>query len=161
MFIFHQSFVSKIICLLSFLMFLTSILSQVLLQKSPCQLCMITRYLFLLSSIVALINVKIRFKSILPIVTFSVLGFTFYHLGVENHWWAGPAGCISQLPTLDSIQNIDQLDSQKSYCDQVNWVFFGISSTLWSVLFSAFIFWASSLSYAINRYLNKREDDGD
>ena len=161
MFVLKQRFINMAVCLLSLLMFTISVLFQILLQKAPCQLCMITRYLFLVVSVVAFICVKTRFKIILPLIALFVLAFIFYHLGVENHWWNGPSGCISHLPTLDTIENIDQLNSQKSYCDQVNWLFLGISSTLWSFLFAAFIFWLSSLSYAVNYYLDKREEDGD
>lgn len=155
MFIFSQKLVYRLVFIITISMFSASVISQVLMSKTPCQLCLITRYLFLTTAIVT--ATTSRFKLALPIVATIALSFSFYHLGVENHWWQGPHGCISKLPTLDSIKAIDQLDGNTPYCDRVNWTIFGISSTLWSFAIDAFIFWITSTSYIVNYYLGKVE----
>ena len=143
------------IFLMAFAIFSISISSQIFFGKEPCQLCLFTRYMFLLTAIVALSRIKI----LLPIVAFATVGCAFYHLGVESHWWSGPSGCVSELPTLSSVNDLDQIPAGKVYCDRANWIILGVSSTLWSFLFSMFLFWISSLSFVVNYYIEKLEDD--
>jgi disulfide bond formation protein DsbB len=139
--------------------FLTSLLSQFFFDKIPCQLCLISRYLFLLISFVALFSINFkRLKPLLLLLTFSALLFSFYHLGVENHWWIGPQSCVSKLPTLDSLSDNNDQSMVIPYCDRANWKIFGISSTLWSFLVFAFLFWSVSLLYVIDYYLKKLEN---
>lgn len=147
MFVFKENFVNRIIFIMAMGIFFTSMISQLWLKNVPCQLCSITRYLFLAVGIVAVLS-KLA-KPPLPIMAFITLAFTFYHLGVENHWWRGFHGCVSELPSLNSTP----MDTKAPPCDSVNWTIFGISSTLWSFLFASFIFWLSSTSYLINYYL--------
>ena len=143
---FKENFVNRIIFVMAMGIFLTSITSQLLLEKEPCQLCLITRYLFLATAITALLTKWSR--TLLPIASFITLAFTFYHLGVENHWWRGFHGCVSELPSLNSTP----MDTKTPPCDSANWMVFGVSSTLWAFLCSSFIFWLSSTSYVISYY---------
>lgn len=159
MFIFKQKLIGRFIFLMTAGIFLTSVASQFLLGKQPCQLCLVTRYLFLALAIAAIIFRK--FKFLLPLLALVTVAFSFYHLGVESHWWQGPRGCISELPTLDSLNGSEQINPGISYCDRVNWTILGFSSTLWSFLFSMFIFWITSISFIVNYYLKKQEDNDD
>lgn len=149
MFIFREGFVNRIIFFIAMSIFVASIISQFMLEKQPCQLCLITRYLFL--SLVILTLLAKWKKILLPVGALITLAFTFYHLGVENHWWPGTPGCVSELPSLNSTP----MDSKTPVCDSVNWTVLGLSSTLWGVLSASFIFWFSSTSYLINYYLRK------
>lgn len=152
MFVFKEDFVNRVIFFVAISIFAASMISQFMLEKQPCQLCLIDRYLFLSLGILALLA-KWR-KMLLPIGALITLAFTFYHLGVENHWWLGTSGCVSELPSLNSTP----MDSKTPACDSVNWIVLGISSTLWGVLFASFIFWFSSTSYLINFYLRRSEE---
>ena len=157
MFIFNQRFINYSVFCTAAAVFLVSVMSQFFLNKEPCQLCLITRYMFLSVAVAAIFFERLRI--LLSIVTFITVGFSFYHLGVENHWWQGPHGCISELPTLDSIDDPVQIKPGKVYCDRVNWLILGVSSTLWSFLISMVLFWLSSVSFILNYYLRKIEDD--
>jgi disulfide bond formation protein DsbB len=108
----------------------------------------------------AILSLKIRiFKPLLLLgITFALL-FGLYHLGVENHWWSGPQSCVSELPVLENITTRNFMENSKVYCDRVNWKILGISSTLWSFLISAFLFWFVSISYVLNFYLKRLEDE--
>ena len=141
--------------------FFISLFSQILFEKVPCQLCLVTRYIFLSIAVFSLTSIKLKkFRPLLVVAASLAFSFSLYHLGVENHWWAGPQSCISELPTLESFNNAEQLtNNAKSYCDKVNWKIFGVSSTLWSFLFAAFVFWMVSLAYILNYYLGKIEND--
>ncbi len=147
MFIFKENFVNRMIFIMATGIVLTSIISQLWLEKEPCQLCLITRYLFLATGIIALLPKW--GKPLLPTIAFITLAFTFYHLGVENHWWRGLHGCVSELPSLNSTP----MDAKTPPCDIVNWTVLGVSSTLWAFLCASFIFWLSSTSYIICYYL--------
>lgn len=148
MFVFKENFVNRIVFIMAMGIFLTSIISQLLMKNEPCQLCLITRYLFFGIGISALLP---KWGKILtPITTFITLALTFYHLGVENHWWHGPHGCVSELPSLNSTP----MDTKTPPCDSVNWIVLGISSTLWSFLLASFMFWLSSTSCLISYYIN-------
>ena len=147
----------KIVFFMTAMVFLLSVFSQIFFDKMPCQLCLITRYMFLSISLFSLSSVKFE-KLVYFLVLSSILtlSFSFYHLGIENHWWIAPQSCISELPTLESFTNAKQLlNSAKVYCDKVNWKILGISSTLWSFLFSALVFWIVSFLYILNRCITK------
>lgn len=146
-----QRVVNVFVFLVALLIFLISCLFQLLFDKEPCQLCLITRYMFLSIAIIALFSSILRKTGILLVIAaFITLSFSFYHLGVENHWWLGPQSCTFELPTLDSISKSVE-DSKRVYCDRVNWKILGLSSTLWSFLISAFLFWLTSVLYVLGR----------
>lgn len=153
MFVFQQKFVNWVLFAIAVFLFCGSMISQIVLDKQPCQLCLISRYLFLSIALVALF--LRRSKLLCPILCFIAVAFSLYHLGVESHWWKAPHGCIVELPTLDVSQNADLLSDNVSFCDRVNWTILGISSTLWSFLFSMFLFWLSSTASIVRYYLKK------
>ena len=155
--IFRLPVIHKFIAAFSFCIFSLSLLSQILGDIAPCQLCLISRYLFLSIAIFAIFAGHYKhIKIILIILISSLFLFSFYHLGVENHWWVGPQSCVSELPSLSHIN--DQIESNKIFCDRANWLIFGISSTLWSFLASAFLTWLISLAYILNYYLKEFDD---
>ena len=137
--------------LLSLLCFISSFTIQIFFNETPCLLCLFTRYFFLIISIVCYLTIKYIDKKnvvFLPLAFLTILLlFSFYHLGVENHWWLAPNSCRTILPTLNDIYNNKQLiNNTRSPCDTVNFKIFGISITLISFFISAFLFWLSSIS---------------
>jgi disulfide bond formation protein DsbB len=137
-----------------------SMFSQYTLNKEPCQLCLISRFIYffiLIISSTLIISNKSFLRKVLFISIFILISFAFYHLGVENSWWDGPASCMLELPSLDNI------DSERNgpYCNQVNWTIFGLSSTLLNFVLSAFLFWIISISYILNLYINKKDINED
>lgn len=139
---------------------ITSIMSEFLFQAKPCQLCLITRYLFLMFGIISLFAFKLKKLRIIQIIFSAiVVFFTLYHLGVENHWWAGPSSCTAKLPSLGDELSQNIFEETKVFCDRANWMIFGISSTLWSFLITSFLFWASSLNYLILKTKGRYFDD--
>ncbi|MDR0630604.1 MAG: disulfide bond formation protein B, partial [Holosporales bacterium] len=131
------------IFLLSFLAFLISVFSEIFLEKKPCLLCLITRFMFLLtaiSSVAGLLLKKSTFaKKLVMIITALSVLFCLYHLGVENHWWAAPKSCATKLPSPEELRNSAKYIEEEKYsnCDQVNLEIFGFSMTLLAFLLSA------------------------
>jgi disulfide bond formation protein DsbB len=74
-----------------------------------------------------------------------------FHVGVEQHWWRGTAGC--HAPVLDMTLSIEQLREQLLAtdfvpCDQVSWSLFGLSLAGYNLLLSlalgSWSLWAAS-----------------
>ncbi|MDR0744679.1 MAG: disulfide bond formation protein B [Holosporales bacterium] len=136
-----------------------SVFAEKFLNKQPCQLCLMTRVSYitiaLLSCILFIYNIAI-IRWILFYVILILLIFSFYHLGVENHWWMGPESCVAKLPSLNDIPQTTQFDVV--YCDQVNLRIFGVSSTVWNFLLIAGLFWLSSTSNILNCYIKQHDE---
>lgn len=150
------------IIFLSLLCFISSFSIQIFLNEIPCLLCLFTRYLFLIVSIICYFTLKhIDKKNVvfLPLIILTfLLIFSFYHLGVENHWWLAPSSCKTILPTLNDLYNTEQLiNNNRPPCDTVNFKIFGISMTLMSFIISSFLFWVSSISTIL--YINNKEQN--
>ena len=65
-------------------------------------------------------------------------GIAAFHVGVEQHWWAGTEACSGGAPTGLSA---DQLSAQLlltpvARCDQIAWSLFGISMAGYNFLLS-------------------------
>ncbi|MDR1332833.1 MAG: disulfide bond formation protein B [Holosporales bacterium] len=143
-------------------LFLSSVCAELFKDVKPCQLCLISRYLYLGIAISAAASLKIsRVRNLLPVLVFCTFAFGIYHLGVESHWWGGPQSCTAKLPTIDTAFDApsEEATDTKAYCDRVNWRIFGISSTLWSCALSAFLLWFISLAYIVNFYMKRPKDE--
>jgi len=63
----------------------------------------------------------------------------FYHVGVEQHWWAAVTACGGELPQQMSITDFQSALQSKpeKACDKVDWTLFGLSMTTYNVAYSA------------------------
>jgi disulfide bond formation protein DsbB len=97
-------------------------------------------------------------RSVLLVVVFAAMCFSFYHLGVENRWWPGPAKCTLKATslTLDNIFADDNVNIVR--CDEVNWSIFGLSVTLYNFCLTGLMFWISSISIAMDSLKRKLEN---
>ena len=150
----------KFILILSLLCFISSLTIQVLFKEIPCLLCEFTRYGFLIICIICLFAIKyLNSKTVVLLQLFSLFllfFFSFYHLGVENHWWFAPNSCRTILPTLQDLHDTTQLiNNARPSCDTVNFKIFGVSVTLISFIISSFMCWLSSISTILHLYENK------
>ena len=66
-------------------------------------------------------------------------GLALFHVGVEQHWWAGTAACEGQISiTQGSIEDLraQLLGTPVTRCDQVAWSLFGLSMAGYNLLIS-------------------------
>ncbi len=65
-------------------------------------------------------------------------GIAFYHIGVEQHWFAGPAACTAGSAAAATIDELraQLIGKQAVLCDQVQWSLFGVSLAGWNLLAS-------------------------
>jgi disulfide bond formation protein DsbB len=115
---------------------------------APCELCLTQRYAFYAAAPLALLTALLAGRSAhgLARVGFALLALLFvasaafaaYHVGVENHWWAGPIACTGGPGSLDVNDLVNTLNSVKVVrCDEVQLRIAGLSLAGWNVLASA------------------------
>lgn len=122
----------------------------------PCVLCLWQRLPYLLTSLVAGIGLglpSLRLWRGAILLACAVLfltdaGIAAFHVGVEQHWWAGTSGCAIQAKVATDAASLRSalLASPAAQCGDISWTFIGLSMATWNVfyalfcaLFSAFI----------------------
>ena len=64
-------------------------------------------------------------------------GIALYHVGVEQHWWAGPTACGGGGQVPGSLAELGRMMNQPvPRCDEPAWSLFGISMAGYNVFFS-------------------------
>ncbi len=133
----------------------TALLSQYVGGLQPCELCLYERwpyYTVIPLLLLALLSGKrpiIRAAQILSALIFAgSCALAFYHVGVEQHWIAGPTACTGSLGNASSPEALLRALQQQQVvqCDVVQWSFHGISlaglNLIVSVALVAFSVWA-------------------
>ena len=112
----------------------------------PCVLCIYQRIPYLLAGLLAgaaLLPVLPR-RSVGLLLGFCALAFAVnsgiavFHVGVEQHWWAGLNACTAAAPQAQSIQDLQArlAGPPPPRCDQIPWEMFGISMAGYNVFAS-------------------------
>lgn len=80
------------------------------------------------------------------LVLWGAGGLAFFHLGVEQHWWAGTESCAPQAPatgpsSLQDLQAALALEDEvrRPACDQPAWALFGITFAGFNLLANLFL----------------------
>src|SRR5436853_4120280 len=80
----------------------TALLSQYWGGLAPCELCLLQRWPWDAAIAISLVAAFAGGRSALPWVALVLAGvfalsvaFAFYHVGVEQHWFAGPSACTA------------------------------------------------------------------
>ena len=133
--------------------------SQLVQGYDPCILCLYQRVPF--AVVIGLGIIGFVRPALLPVagalggMTFAVgMGIAFYHVGVEQHWWASAASCGGGLPEQMSVADFQKqltLKPEKA-CDEIDWTLFGISMATYNVAYS---FVAAALSFIAATKLRK------
>jgi disulfide bond formation protein DsbB len=121
-----------------------ALLFQYVGKLEPCELCLLERWPYYLGIpllVTALLTEKYpmvaRVALIIVAVLFTAGGFvSAYHVGVEQHWIAGPTACTNPTAEANSIEALKaQLLAQEPVnCDVVQWSLIGISLAGWNLI---------------------------
>ncbi len=113
----------------------------------PCVLCIYQRYPYGVAAALGIIGMIVagrpgllRLILLLAAIAFFVdAGIAAFHVGVEQHWWAGTSECGSLLDLNASPEDLkNQLLNQPVVrCDEPAWVLFGISMAGYNFLYAA------------------------
>src|SRR5437868_2684869 len=123
----------------------TALLSQYWGGLAPCELCLLQRWPWAAAIVVSLVLVLVGEHARLDWVAL-VLGlvfavsvvFAFYHVGVEQHWFAGPAACTANAGAAMNLEDMKRqiLGTAPVLCDRAAWTLFGISMAGFNLLAS-------------------------
>jgi disulfide bond formation protein DsbB len=110
-----------------------------------CELCLYERWPYYLAALLTLVALAIGRRG----TSAAALGLTglifaagaclaFYHVGVEQHWFAGPTACTGPALTANSVEALRQqlLATPIVRCDAVQWSLAGVSLAGWNLLAS-------------------------
>lgn len=124
----------------------TALLSQYWGGLTPCELCLAQRWPWRVAIAAAALlwlggeRIPLTTAALaLALVFFVSAGLGFYHVGVEQHWFAGPTACTAgaggTATTIEELRR--QLEGVKPVmCDQIQWALFGVSLAGWNVVAS-------------------------
>ena len=113
----------------------------------PCILCLYQRWPYVAVAVLAALVLVLPRPLWLPPMLVGLCGLALltgggvavFHVGVEQHWWAGTAACEGQVSiTQGSIEDLraQLLGAPVARCDQIPWSLFGISMAGYNVLIS-------------------------
>ena len=108
----------------------------------PCKLCIWQRWphaFIIVIAILGLVSLRARLVFVLIFgLALTNAGLSFYHIGVEQQFWQGPASCSGALDSgLSSGELLDLLlATPVIQCDEIAWTFLGVSMAGWNMLFS-------------------------
>ncbi len=113
----------------------------------PCVLCIYQRYPYGVAAALGIIGIIVAGRPgllrpilLLAGVAFLVdAGIAAFHVGVEQHWWAGTSECGSLLDLNASPEDLkNQLFNQPVVrCDEPAWTLFDISMAGYNFLYAA------------------------
>src|SRR6266566_4733848 len=107
----------------------TALLSQYWGGLVPCELCLLQRWPWAVAIVISLV---------LGLVFATSGVFAFYHVGVEQHWFAGPSACTAAPGGATTLEQMKQqiLGTAPVLCDRPAWTLFGVSLAGWNLLAS-------------------------
>ena len=123
----------------------TALLSQYWGGLAPCELCLLQRWPWRVAIVLAVAawlagdRVSLSWAALVFVLVFFVsVGLGFYHLGVEQHWFAGPTACTATGPTATTVDELRRqlLAAPLVMCDRVQWALFGVSLAGWNLIAS-------------------------
>lgn len=111
----------------------------------PCELCLVQRWPWMATIAASLVVLLVGSRPALPWVAL-VLALVFatgvvlaiYHVGVEQHWFAGPSACTASATGALTLEDMKRqiLGAAPVLCDRVQWSLFGVSLAGWNLLAS-------------------------
>jgi disulfide bond formation protein DsbB len=122
-----------------------ALLSQYWGGLAPCELCLLQRFPWVAAILVGLLALVAGSRPALPWVALLLAAvfalsvvFAFYHVGVEQKWFAGPTACTASSGGAATLEEMKRqiLGTASVLCDRVQWSLFGVSLAGWNLLAS-------------------------
>lgn len=133
-------------------MLLTALGFQYIGGLDPCVLCIYQRWPYVVVAVVCAVALVARGGTqaalfVCAAVLIVGAGVAAFHVGVEQGWWAGTAGCFgnSSAATVDELR-AQIMSGSVTHCDEVAWSLFGISMAGYNFLISLGLACASVLA---------------
>lgn len=119
--------------------------SQYIGGLQPCQLCLYQRWpwwgalaLAVLALLPALsVNLRMLLIVAAGLLLLGGAGVAAYHVGVEQHWWPGPASCGATGQIPGSFTELQQMmERPAASCDAPAWTLLGVSMAGYNAILS-------------------------
>jgi disulfide bond formation protein DsbB len=113
----------------------SALMSQYWGGLAPCELCLLQRWPWAAAILVALVALVAGSRPALPWVALVLaivfalsVAFAFYHVGVEQHWFAGPSACTASGGGALTLEEMKRqiIGTAPVLCDRVQWSLFGV-----------------------------------
>jgi disulfide bond formation protein DsbB len=123
----------------------SALLSQYWGGLAPCELCILQRWPWVAAIAISLVALVAGSRPALPWVALVLaiafalgVAFAFYHVGVEQHWFAGPSACTASANGATTLEEMKRqiLGTAPVLCDRVQWSLMGVSLAGWNLLAS-------------------------
>jgi disulfide bond formation protein DsbB len=103
----------------------------------PCPLCIWQRWPYVALIALGVAGWRWHPRAMLGVATLVLLasaGLAAYHVGIEQGWWALPAGCVAGAGA-DSVEDLKRLLAEAPpACDQVSFTLLGLSLAGWNLI---------------------------
>ena len=119
---------------------------QYVVGLAPCDLCLWQRYPHMVAILFGLITIPLLkdpkvalvFALIAIVALFITSGIGVFHVGVEQHWWAGPQECSGRIPAGLSNEELKKylMGARMVRCDEAAWKMWNISMAGWNAILS-------------------------
>src|SRR5665213_636179 len=113
---------------------------------APCELCLLERWPYYIGMPLAVLvilaggqrNLLIGGSALVMLLFLAGSGLAFYHVGVEQHWFAGPTACTGGSTGAKSLEDLraQLMATQPVRCDEPQWTLFGVSLAGFNLLAS-------------------------
>ncbi len=103
----------------------------------PCPLCVWQRWPWVGVALLGLLGWRWQPRPLLGVIALLLLtgaGIGAYHVGIEQGWWALPAGCAAGAEAT-SVEDLKRLLAEAPpACDQVSFALLGLTLAGWNVV---------------------------
>ncbi len=158
---------ARLIVAASLTALVVALLSQYVGGLEPCPLCLLQRIPYGLTIFLGASALLLIGRGHSPFMLIAVIGglfaldasIAFYHVGVEQGWFAGLAACAgggATPGTVDELRSLLLDQPPPPPCDVVQWSLFGVSMAGYNMLF-AIIMATISLIGAATLQRNSKE----
>ena len=105
----------------------------------PCRLCIWQRWPYVALIVLGIVGWRAYPRAVLALATLVLAvgaGLAAYHIGIEQGWWALPAGCVAGqgAETIEDLKRM--LAEAPPACDQVSFTLLGLSLAGWNLVTS-------------------------
>src|SRR5690606_33180580 len=130
---------SLLLAIASAAILLAALALQYLGGLPPCPLCIWQRWPYVALIALGLVGWRWRPRAMLGLAALVLLGgagIAAYHVGIEQGWWALPAGCVAggSAQTVEELRRM--LAEAPPACDQVGFTFLGLTLAGWNLVAS-------------------------
>lgn len=115
----------------------------------PCQLCLYARIPYIITGALSLAGLALRAAprwqrrlAVACAVVFAAgTALAIFQIGVEEHWWRGPASCHGEIPGAGAVSALVEGKDKVRLrpCDQDVWRLFGLSLAGWNAIASTLL----------------------